>query len=216
MDAPTRRRLSSDARREEILDAALRIFATRDVDTVSMQELARESRASAALIYHYFGDKHAVARAALAAAADDLIARMRTDPAQPAVAQLATGLEVYLDYLHEHPVSWSALLSAGSATAPEVAAIARRVDDHALSLSARALGCQPPDTVLALALRGWLELVKSVCLTWLSTGSPDRATVQTLLAGAFVGCVEAAAGADPGCAPALSAIRGDAGDAPPA
>ena len=207
MSNTPRRRLDRDERREEILDAALRLFAHRDVESVAMHELARESGASPALVYHYFGDKHALAAAALERAADELVGRMRTDPDDPVAVQLLAGLEVYLDYLREHPVSWSALLTAGSATDPELAGIARRVDDHAVGLSLRALAQPDPPLVLELALRGWLELVKSVCLAWLRTGEPDRATMQNLLAGAFFGCVEAAAAADPACAPVLDRLR---------
>lgn len=207
MSSTPRRRLDRDERREEILDAALRLFAHRDVDSVAMHELAQESGASPGLIYHYFGDKRGLASAALGRAADELVGRMRTDPDDPVAVQLLVGLEVYLDYLREHPVSWSALLTAGGATDPELVGIARRVDDHAVGLSLRALVQSPPPLVLELALRGWLELVKSVCLAWLRTGEPDRATIQTLLAGAFFGCVEAAAAADPACAPALDRLN---------
>jgi hypothetical protein len=81
------------------------------------------------------------------------------------------------------------------------------VDDHAVGLSLRALAQPQPPLVLELALRGWLELVKSVCLAWLRTGQPDRATMQDLLAGAFFGCIEAAAAAaDPACTPALDRL----------
>jgi AcrR family transcriptional regulator len=198
MSSTPRRRLDRDERREEILDAALRLFAHRDADSVAVHELAEESGASPALIYHYFGDKRALAAAALERAADELVGRMRTDPNDPVAVQLVVGLEVYLDYLREHPLSWSALLTAGGATDPELADIARRVDDHAVGLSLRALAQPQPPLVLELALRGWLELVKSVCLAWLRTGQPDRATMQDLLAGAFFGCIEAA---DPACTP---------------
>lgn len=191
MGAAPRRRLQREERREEVLGAALRLFAHRPVESVPMQELAEESGASAALIYHYFGDKRGLASAALARAADELIDRMRTDPADPVPDQLLTGLDVYLDYLREHPVSWSALLTAAGSNDVELAGIARRVDDHAVALCLRALGGSE-GSVLELALRGWLELVKSVCLAWLRTGEPDHATVQALLVGSFFGCVEAA------------------------
>jgi len=192
MSAVPRRRLPRKERREEVLAAALRLFAHRSVDSVAMQELAEESGASAALIYHYFGDKRGLASAALARAADELIALMRTDPADPVPVQLVTGLEVYLDYLRDHPVSWSALLTAGGSDDVKLAGIARRVDDHAVDLCLRALGTPQPPLVLELALRGWLELVKSTCLSWLRTGQPDRQTLEALLAGCFFGCIDAA------------------------
>ena len=153
MSSTPRRRLDRDERREEILDAALRLFAHRDAESVAMHELAEESGASPALIYHYFGDKRALAAAALERAADELVGRMRTDPDDPVAVQVV-GLEVYLDYLREHPVSWSALLTAGGATDPELAGIARRVDDHAVGLSLRALAQPHPPLVLEAGATG--------------------------------------------------------------
>ncbi|MFZ5845913.1 MAG: TetR/AcrR family transcriptional regulator [Actinomycetota bacterium] len=209
MSDPHRRRLPREERREEVLEAALRLFAHRDVESVAMHELAKECGASPALVYHYFGDKHRLASAALGRAADELISRMSTDPEDPVSVQLLVGLDVYLEYLRDHPVSWKALLTAGGARDPELADIARRVDDHVVGLCLRALEVSSPPLALDLALRGWLELVKSVCLRWLRTGQPDQATVQTLLAGAFFGCVEAAVAADPVCTPILDRLESE-------
>lgn len=207
-----RRRLAPEQRRDEIVRAALRLFATRDAPSVSMTELAQASGASAALIYHYFGDKHRLAVESLSAAADELVDRLDANPAESVVDQLTSRLDIYLGYLADHPVSFSALLNASAATSPELAAIARRVDDHAVVLACRALGCEPPPTVLELSLYGWLEFLKSVARSWLPTQTPDRSTVHALLTAAFFGCVEAAAAADPSCAPAAAALRSSAAE----
>jgi AcrR family transcriptional regulator len=174
-----------------------------------MEELARACDSSPALIYHYFTDRRGLTVAALTMAADELVGRLAVDPGAPAAIQLTGGLAAYLDYLEEHPVSWSALLSASAAGDPEIAALARRVDDEATAVAVAALGytgVSPIPDALTLALRGWLEVVKSSCLRWLEDGTPDRAVLEAFLAGCFVGCVQAAAGADPACQPALDAL----------
>lgn len=205
-----RRRLAPEERRSQILDGALRLFATRRPDQVSMEELARECDSSAALIYHYFGDRRGLTLAALTQAADELAVRMAPAPDAPALVQLADGLAAYLDYLEAHPVSWSALLSASAAGDPEFAAIARQVDDESTRMVVHALGfstdAQVPE-LLDMALRGWLEVVKATCLRWLIGGSPARDVLENFLAGAFIGCVQAAADADPACQPAMDALR---------
>lgn len=194
-----RRRLETDARRSEILQAALEAYAIQSPDSVPMAELARRAGSSPALIYHYFGDRDGLATAALSLAADELIAAMQVDPTATVAEQLDTGLGIYLDYLAAHPASWTALLRAGSGSDEGIAAIARRVDDHATALSVRAVtGSIDGPPLLELAIRGWLEMVKSSCLHWLATGTPARPVLHALLSGTFAGCVEAARSADPG------------------
>ncbi len=202
-----RRRLRTDERRDEILEAALRVFATRDVAAVSVEELAAEAGASAALIYHYFGGKQRLAEAALSDAADRLIAGLVVDTTAHPLVQLDEGLRNYLAFLADHPVSWSALLRAGAAGVQPGAAIAQRVDDHAVALSLSAMGVSGSVRVLDQALYGWLDLVKGTCLRWLEAGRPDPERLQVLLAGCFIGAVQAAASADPDCAEAAAALE---------
>lgn len=198
--------MSTDDRRAEIIEAALRIFATRDVAAVAMDDLAGEAGASAALVYHYFGGKEGLAEAALSSAADRLIDGLVVDTSAHALVQLDEGLRNYLAFLAKHPVSWSALLRAGAAGVQPGAAIAQRVDDHAVALSLAALGVTGSLPVLEQALYGWLDLVKGTCLRWLAAGRPHPEQLQALLAGCFVGAVRAAATADPACAEAAAVL----------
>jgi AcrR family transcriptional regulator len=192
-----RRRLDPDSRQEEILKAALALFADRPADQVSVEEVAAAAAASPALVHHYFGSRAQLVHAVLRATADELIGMLTVDAAAPAVAQLATGLTIYLDYLERHPQSWTALLRAGYSTHDPTAAIAAAVDDHAMAIALRAVHPRgTPPTALELALRGWLAFVKDACLRWLQDGALQRAALQQLLAAAFVGCLEAAAAAD--------------------
>src|SRR3954469_17078914 len=51
----TRRRRSPELARQEILDAAERVFAESQPDQVGLKQVAREAGVSHALITHYFG-----------------------------------------------------------------------------------------------------------------------------------------------------------------
>jgi AcrR family transcriptional regulator len=200
----SRRRLEPGARQAEILAAALGLFATRPADRVSIEEVAATAGASPALVHHYFGGRTQLVHAVLRATADELIRTLVVDASTPAAAQLATGLTIYLDYLEEHPRSWTALLRAGHSTDDPTAAIAAAVDNHALALALRAVhprGKPPP--ALILALRGWLAFVKDACLRWLEDGALDRPALQNLLGAAFAGALQAAAAADHRAGPAL-------------
>ncbi|OHU23892.1 TetR family transcriptional regulator [Mycobacteroides chelonae] len=52
-------------RETKILDAAVRVIATDGVRGLRIEKLAAEAGVSAALIYHYFGDRSGILRAAL-------------------------------------------------------------------------------------------------------------------------------------------------------
>src|SRR3954464_4494623 len=54
---PRRRRLEPDARREQILDCAVRLFGERPYASVSTTDIAREAGVARGLLNHYFGTK---------------------------------------------------------------------------------------------------------------------------------------------------------------
>jgi AcrR family transcriptional regulator len=172
---------------------------------VSVEEVAAAAGASAALVHHYFGSRSQLVHAVLRATADELIATLTVDAGQPAASQLATGLQIYLDYLEAHPQSWTALLRAGQSADDPTAAIAASVDDHAMAIAVRAVHPQPrPPVTLLVALRGWLAFVKDACLRWLEDRELERDALQNLLAAAFLGCLQAAAAADDRAGAALA------------
>jgi AcrR family transcriptional regulator len=191
--ATGRRRLDTASRRREIVAAALDVLAHRDVGQISMTDIAERAGSSPALIHHYFGTKLDLAEAALGMAADQLIDCLDQVPDAEIGVYLNATLTTYLDFLQEHPASWTALLRGVGD--PTLASIARRVDDHATGLALRKLteiGVTGP--MIETGVRGWLELVKGTCLTWLASGDPPRDVLEAFLASAFTGCVQAAAG----------------------
>ena len=190
--------MDTESRRQEIVAAALEVLAHRELSRVSMSDIADEAGSSPALIYHYFGTKLGLAEDALGMTADQLIERWEQVPDSDLETFLNATLTAYLDFLEEHPASWSALLRGVGD--PTLATIARRIDDHATGFALRKLGeVGLTGPLIETGVRGWLELVKGTCLTWLSSGEPARPTLQTFLASAFTGCVQAGATAgDPG------------------
>ena len=72
-------------RRELILSAARRAFASRPYEEVSLAEVAQEAQASEALVHKYFAGKAGLYAQVLRRAADELTERTRRGPgAQPA------------------------------------------------------------------------------------------------------------------------------------
>src|SRR5438067_34305 len=62
---PARRRRTPEVARQELLDAAERVFAHAHPDRVGLKDIAREAGTSHALITHYFGTYAGLVEAAL-------------------------------------------------------------------------------------------------------------------------------------------------------
>jgi AcrR family transcriptional regulator len=58
-----RRRLSPEARREQIVEAAVVLFAERDPAVLTLEEIADGAGVSRALVYNYFGDRNGLLEA---------------------------------------------------------------------------------------------------------------------------------------------------------
>ncbi len=72
MNASTAR--STRNAREQVLDAAIRLFTQQGYFNTSIPDIVRESGISTGSIYHHFGDKEGIARALF----ESLVARMET------------------------------------------------------------------------------------------------------------------------------------------
>src|SRR5438067_10900122 len=69
--AMTARRVTTAARRQVILDAALGLFTTRGLRATSVEDIRSASGASNGSLYHHFGSKEGIAAALYAAAIED-------------------------------------------------------------------------------------------------------------------------------------------------
>src|SRR3954454_24448659 len=112
MATPAYRRLTNDARREELLRRGEELFARYGYDELSMSRFAREAGISKALLYHYFPSKRALFEAVLALAAEEL--RATTEPASslgPA-EQLAASLDAFLAWIEGHAGAYVKLMAS--------------------------------------------------------------------------------------------------------
>ena len=98
-------------RRELILSAASRAFASRPYEEVSLVEVAAEAQASEALVHKYFAGKAGLYAQVLRRAADELAERTRrADDALPegssARDRVRTAVLTYLDFIAERSLGW--------------------------------------------------------------------------------------------------------------
>lgn len=104
-----------DQKRDQILKAAAKVFATEGFDRASMTQLARECGISKANIYHYYDGKHAILFDILdsyLSALRDRIVGIDVTGLDPQARLLRTVSEILLAYQgadHEHQVQISGM-----------------------------------------------------------------------------------------------------------
>lgn len=181
----TRRRLSTQERREQLLRVGVELFASRPYEEVWIEEVATLANVSRGLLYHYFPNKRDFFAAVVRHEGETMLRLISTDPTLPVRAQLTAGLDAYLDYAQGHVHGFRALHRAVAAGDPVIrAAYEASQDEHgrritaAVLANAADLGFDPdhPPATLDLAVRGWLVFVVDVCLRWLDVADePDVA-----------------------------------------
>src|SRR3954447_26586434 len=101
--AVERMRMSTDARREQLVAAGTALFQHRPHTQVSIEEIADAAGVSKGLLYHYFPTKNAFIVAALEGGQPERGARLAPDESLPPIKRLDASLDAFLDYVEEHP-----------------------------------------------------------------------------------------------------------------
>ena len=120
-------RLPREERREQLLDAALRIIGAHGFGGVSMEAVAREAEIAKTVVYDAFGTKQELLSALLEREQKRVLAAiaaaMPTPPLSGDPARiLADGLEAVLGAVHSHPDTWRLILLPADGTPPAVRA----------------------------------------------------------------------------------------------
>jgi AcrR family transcriptional regulator len=104
----TRTRLAREERREQIVDAAIALFAGRDPAAVTFEEIADAAGVSRALVYNYFGDRHGLVEAMYCRSTDELDRRVSDALAATRGLRdaLSAAVRVHLAFATESPAAW--------------------------------------------------------------------------------------------------------------
>ncbi len=195
VSTPAYTRLNVDERRRQLLERATALFATHGYDELSMAKLAREAGISKPLLYHYFPSKRDLFEAVLARAAEEHLARIRTDEALALAERLAAALDAYLGWIDANRGAYAKLMR--SAGIPEVRELIDGVRDATADQILDGIVPEgPPPPKVRAAVRGWLWYMDGVCLDWVERDEMSREDVRGLLLGSLAGAL-AAAGYDP-------------------
>lgn len=175
-DRQPRRRLDPAERREAILEAAARVFASRPYEDASIAAVSSAAEGSEALVYKYFAGKaelyaHVLRRAVVAF----------TTRQDAALATLADGVPVrdsvraitiaHLDEVAANPRGWASPVRRPPGepeTAEAVRTEARRAD------VARLRALLSPSTTARhdYALVAWFGFLDAACRVWAERGCP--------------------------------------------
>jgi len=184
-DAPRRRRLEPDARREQILDCALRLFGERPYAAVSTTEIAQQAGVARGLLNHYFGTKRdlylAVVRRMVLL--PDMFAEVTDGTMEERVEQ---SVQWFLDTIGEYGKTFVAVIGAeGVGSDAEVEAILAEADDIAAARVLATVAIAADDQSKAM-IRAYGGLVKAAIREWVRDGTLTRDQVQLLLSRALI------------------------------
>jgi AcrR family transcriptional regulator len=173
-------RLTSDARRAQLLELGIAIFAKRSWDEVQIDDVADAAGISKGLLYHYFPTKRDFYVEVVREAARRLIETTETSDETPPIERLTTGLSCYLRFVEEHAATYSTLLRGGIGSDADTAAIIEATRREFLTRLARGIGLDEPAPALRLIFRGWLGFVEATSLDWLDRRDLSREALLDL------------------------------------
>jgi AcrR family transcriptional regulator len=191
--------MSTDARREQLLAAGTELLGRRPYDEVSIGEIAAAAEVSKGLLYHYFPTKKDFVIAALRRGEDELEELTAPDPDVPPAAQLAAGLDRFLDFVEGHAAAYVAIFRSRGGGDPEIEATLEANRQRRLGALIDALARWESSPVevkrtplLETALQGWIFFVEGAVLRWLERRDLERDELHELLRQALIASLASA------------------------
>jgi AcrR family transcriptional regulator len=142
-------RLQRDDRREQILEAAMHLFAEKGFDRTTVDDIADACGVAPGLIYHYFDSKASLLRAILQRYRfPEMVAEILRRPHKPTLEETLTEIaHAYLTMLHEN-APFALMLRSEVERNPEVARVVGVVAKTVKELICRYLARQKREGVV--------------------------------------------------------------------
>ena len=124
-------RLSAPARREQLLDVALEVFAGQGFHGTSMNDIADAAGVTKPVLYQHFDSKRDLYLALLEAVGNQLIGAIgkATGEAPDGKAQTEAGILAYFRWVHDDRDQFRLLFGSGARREDDFAEAIRRVED---------------------------------------------------------------------------------------
>ncbi|MFI9077096.1 TetR/AcrR family transcriptional regulator [Streptomyces sioyaensis] len=119
-----RQRVPRPVREQQIIDAAIRVFARRGYHAASVEEIAELAGISKPMVYLYLDSKEGLFLTCLRREAERLLAvfRAAAGPAHSPELRLRAGLLAFFTFVAEHRDSWVVLHRQSSEPSPAITA----------------------------------------------------------------------------------------------
>lgn len=172
--------MDPDARRDQILRVAARLFSRRPYGDVSISDIATAAGTARGLLHHYFGSKRELYLEVVRIAAR---APLGSQPAEAlGTAQAWTrAVDSFLDAVERNPTQW---LNAAGAVGPgrddEVAAILDEAREILADQTLVAVGLadRAGDPAVRAFARAWGGFAQELTVEWAGRGRLDRERVR--------------------------------------
>jgi AcrR family transcriptional regulator len=172
------------------------MLATRTLDALSVEDIARKAGISRGLLFHYFSSKQEFHIEVARAAAGELIVRTEPDASLPPVEALRAAVAAFVDYVEENPDNYKSLVRGAASGDVEMRAI---FDETRSTMAWRVLSVLeqlgfPLGRQAELAVHGWIAFTEECVIRSLNDEVRDRTALLDLLTRALPAVVVAAAG----------------------
>lgn len=182
MPTRPRTRLPPDVRREQILDAAERLFAQRGYEAVTAREVAREAGITPGLLNHYFGGKRGLFVTLVERLGPQITAVIRVDTTRPVHVRTRSFATAWLAWIDVNRQIWLATAGLDENLAdPELRVVVDRIRERVIdSFIADFPATLADEPRIRLLLQSFLGFNRVVLRSWLD-GEVARADAHRLL-----------------------------------
>jgi AcrR family transcriptional regulator len=188
------------ARRQLIINAARKLFASQPYDQVTTSEIAKNAGVAYGLIAHHFENKRGLYLAVMNEIAVEIAAVQLTPPPEDAslVDQLRHALRNHIAYIDTYSDSFVALLRGALGADVEHQAAIERLRWLGAQRILLALGiAEPIPATLRTAMHGWVGYLDEMMIDRITHRDVDGEALVELAAAALVATLRTAAEIDP-------------------
>jgi len=187
------RRLSSDARREQLVALAMPVLAEQGLADFSLEDVAEPADVTRNLLYHYFPrGRPDIVLAVVKQAGHELTGSWVTDPTLPLADRVAANVAQMMPHALGPSDAWRIHRRARAADQPELNEIvAGYLEQIISSISLNHLGTPDPPALVRLALNAYLAFAETIADEARTTNTPPAAVMQ-ILTDTLIAAIQAA------------------------
>jgi AcrR family transcriptional regulator len=179
------RRMTTEARREQLLEFGRQHFAEHGYEAMPMDAIAERAGVSKGLLYHYFGNQRGFYMETVRTVTEEVIAITEPPADQPFDQAFRVMVTRFVGYVQEHGAIYTALVRGGLGSDTKVNELLDRVRTTTMSRILERLGIHQPSALSQIAIYGWVSLIENGCAEWTATGGASPVQLIDFFISAF-------------------------------